>query len=59
MKRFIQYVKDTRGVMKHVSWPTTKQTVVFTILVIVLSLAVALYLGAFDYLLSGVLNQVI
>ncbi len=50
---------DTRGEMKHVSWPTTKQTVIFTILVILISLVIALYLGAFDYLFSGALNQVI
>jgi len=57
--RFIQYLKDTRGEMKHVSWPTQKQTVIFTILVIIISVVVALFLGAFDYLFTGLLNQVI
>lgn len=59
IKRFIQYIKDTRGELKHVSWPTQKQTVTFTILVIILSIVIALYLGAFDYLFTGVLNRVI
>ncbi len=59
MARFIQYLKDTRGELKHVSWPTQKQTTIFTILVIVLSLIVALYLGVLDYILTGVLNRVI
>ncbi|MAJ97441.1 preprotein translocase subunit SecE [bacterium] len=57
--RLIQYVKDTHAEMKHVSWPTQKQTIIFTILVILLSIVVALYLGAFDYVFSGLLNQVI
>lgn len=59
MGRFIQYLKDTRGELKHVSWPTQKQTTIFTILVIVLSLIVAFYLGVLDYVLTGVLNRVI
>jgi preprotein translocase subunit SecE len=43
-----KYLKDTRGELKHVSWPTTTQTVAFTILVIAISLAMAVYLGALD-----------
>ena len=59
LNEFIQYLKDTRGELKHVSWPTQKQTTIFTILVIVLSLIVAFYLGVLDYVLTGVLNRVI
>lgn len=59
MKRFIQYVKDSRGELKHVSWPTQKQTVNFTILVIVISLLVAAFVGVFDYLFTGALNRII
>lgn len=56
MSRFIDYIKDTRGEMRHVSWPTRSQTLVFTALVIVLSVATAIYLGAFDYLFSRALE---
>lgn len=49
---FIQYLKDTRGELRHVAWPTRFQTVVYTILVILLSILVALYLGLFDYLFT-------
>ncbi len=48
MQKFIEYLKDTRAEMKHVSWPTKDQTVSYTILVIILSVTVALFLGAFD-----------
>ena len=48
MKKFIEYLKDTKAEVKHVSWPTKDQTVSYTILVILLSVAVALFLGAFD-----------
>lgn len=57
--RLIQYLKDTRGELKHVSWPTQKQTLIFTVLVIILSLLIAGYLGVFDYIFTTALNAVI
>jgi preprotein translocase subunit SecE len=47
-----EYIKDTKGELKHVSWPTRKQAVVFTVIVIVVSIATAIFLGAFDFLFS-------
>ena len=44
------YLKETQIEMKHVNWPTRQQTVVFTIVVILVSIGVALFLGLFDYL---------
>jgi len=49
---FLQYLKDTRGELNHVAWPTRMQTIVYTILVIALSILVALYLGFFDYVFT-------
>ena len=49
---FLQYLKDTRGELNHVAWPTRTQTIVYTILVIALSILVALYLGFFDYVFT-------
>ncbi len=46
---FIQYLKDTRGELHHVAWPTQVQTIVYTILVVLVSIFVALYLGLFDF----------
>lgn len=34
--------------MKHVTWPTRRQTVIYAILVIVVSFAVSAYLGLLD-----------
>ncbi|MFA5830940.1 MAG: preprotein translocase subunit SecE [Candidatus Paceibacterota bacterium] len=48
MHNFIEYLKDTRAEMKHVSWPTKSQTVAYTALVIAISLVCALLLGVFD-----------
>ena len=49
---FLQYLKDTRGELHHVAWPTRVQTIVYTALVISLSIIVSLYLGVFDYLFT-------
>jgi len=57
MNRFIQYLKDTRGELKHVSWPTQRQTIIYTTLVIIISLLMAGYLGLFDYLFTEILNR--
>ncbi len=45
--------------MKHVSWPTQKQTSIFTALVIVVSIFTALYLGAFDFMFTKILELVV
>ncbi len=50
---FIQYIRDTQGELRHVAWPTRLQTIVYTILVALISIVVALYLGLFDYLFTG------
>ncbi len=50
MSSFIEYLKETKGELKHVRWPTKQQTVVFTIVVILISLGVAFFLGLFDFL---------
>lgn len=51
-----QYFKDTKTEMRHVSWPTRRQTVVFTLIVIGISLLVAALLGALDVVFSRVLS---
>ena len=54
---FLQYLKDTRGELRHVAWPTQTQTIVYTILVIALSILIALYLGLFDYVFTTGLSR--
>ena len=53
----IQYLKDTRGELHHVAWPTRLQTIVYTALVILISIFIALYLGFFDYIFTTGLGR--
>ena len=48
-----QYIKDTRGELRHVAWPTQTQTLIYTALVIAISVFAAAYLGLFDFLFTS------
>jgi len=56
MNRVIQYLKDTRSELKYVSWPTRKQAAKFTVVVIIISLVTAAYLGFFDFIFGRLLE---
>jgi preprotein translocase subunit SecE len=53
------YFKEVRAEMKHVSWPTRRVTVIYTSIVVGVSLGVAIYLGILDYLFSMVIRHLI
>ena len=44
------FLKETRTELKHVSWPTRNQAIAFSIVVIIISLVVAAFLGLLDYI---------
>ena len=52
MNKLINYIKESTAEMKKVTWPNKKETYRYTILVIVISLAVAAFLGALDYIFN-------
>jgi preprotein translocase subunit SecE len=52
-------VKETRGEMKHVNWPTRNQALNYTLLVIGLSVATAIVLAVADYVFGLGLEAII
>jgi len=56
LAKLINYLKETRIELKHVNWPTRKVTVNFTLLVIGISFAVALFLTFWDTIFKYLLN---
>jgi len=42
-----------------VAWPSRKQAIAYTIVVIAISLLTAAYLGAFDYVFTSLLKLII
>ena len=59
MNQFIQYLRDTRAELRHVAWPTQQQTILYTIMVVLISVGIALYLGFFDYLFTTGLSRLV
>ena len=59
MNRLLNYFRATRGELKHVSWPTQKQTTIYTLLVIILSIVTAIYLGLLDSALAKILGIIL
>ncbi|MCB9806016.1 preprotein translocase subunit SecE [Candidatus Nomurabacteria bacterium] len=55
----INYIKDTKGELKHVSWPTRKQSLVYTGLVVLISVAISIYLGFFDWLFTYIVESLV
>ena len=56
MYRLLNYLKDTRMEFRHVTWPTARQAMVYTALIIVVSIIVALLVGVFDFLFTNLLD---
>jgi len=53
------YFKEVRAEMKHVSWPGRRMVIVYTAVVIGISLGVAIYLGLLDYIFAAVIKKII
>ena len=52
MSKLANYIKASFEEMKKVTWPTKKETTNYTYLVIGVSLAVAAFLGALDFIFT-------
>jgi preprotein translocase subunit SecE len=54
--KLTQYFKDTRAEMAHVTWPTRQQAISYAVLVVLISLGTAAFLGLCDYVFSKLLT---
>ena len=59
MSKITEYFKEIKGELKHVVWPTKNQTIFYTIIVVVLSVVIAYFLGIFDFIFSQGLQKII
>ncbi len=53
----MNYLKETRVEMKKVNWLTRNEVVKYTLIVIGLSFAVALFLGSLDFLFTFIISK--
>jgi len=59
MNKFAEFLRDVKVELSRVSWPTKKQTTQYTVAVILMSIGVSLFLGAWDSIFSFFLNKLI
>jgi preprotein translocase subunit SecE len=52
----ISYITEVKAESKNIKWPTKKQVINYTIVVMVLSLLLAIYVGALDAFFAKLLS---
>ena len=57
VKKIVIFLKEVKMEMKKVNWPTKKETIRYTLIVIGISIAVAIYLGGLDFIFTTILNK--
>lgn len=54
--KITEYIRQTKTEMAHVNWPSRQDTIRYTVLVILVSLATAALLGLSDFVFSRLLT---
>jgi preprotein translocase subunit SecE len=54
-----EYIKETKGEMKHVTWPSKKQAINYSALVVGVSVVTALVLAIIDRIFNLGLGSII
>lgn len=57
--KFFTYLKNVRGELSHVVWPSRKSAISHTILILVLSAFAAIMIAFLDYVFTGVVGRFI
>ncbi|MBN1169002.1 preprotein translocase subunit SecE [Candidatus Woesebacteria bacterium] len=59
MKAAIKYLKDVRLELSKVVWPKREEVIKLTLIVIIISAAVAAYTGGLDFLFTKALEYLL
>jgi len=57
MDKIIQFLKEVKVELAKVSWPTRNQTVLYTLVVIGISLFMAVFLGLLDFGFKTIIDK--
>jgi preprotein translocase subunit SecE len=58
-ERIKKFFSESRQELRHVNWPTRKEAMRLTSIVIAIALGLAIFLGAFDYLFTYLIKTFI
>jgi preprotein translocase subunit SecE len=59
LQKIIRFLSEAKLELKRVTWPTPKQTLASTTVVIVIVFIVAIYLGIIDYVLARLVKFIL
>jgi len=59
LDKVFKFLKEAKVEARKINWPTKKETINYTLIVIATFLLTALILGGFDYLFTKFLNKFI
>jgi len=59
MDKILDFLKDVRIELKRVTWPTKQQTTKLTFIVIIITLALAAFLGLLDFIFVQILERLL
>ncbi len=59
MNHFLSYLKNVRGELSHVVWPKPKTALMHTVLILLISALVAVFIGVLDYLLTSLVGVIL
>jgi len=59
LNRIITFLKEVKVELKKVNWPTKQETIKYTLIVIGVSFAVAIFLGGLDFVFTWLIDKFI
>ena len=59
VQKIIQFLNEAKAELKKVTWPTPRQTLASTAVVIIIVFIVAIYLGIIDYILAKLVKVIL
>ena len=57
--RIREYLKDTPGVIRKLSWPTREQATNLTLIVLAVTAVMAAFLGALDFVFAQLIRLIV
>ena len=57
IRKLIQFLKEVKAETKRVSWPSRRDTIAGTVVVLVIVFITAFYLGIVDFVLSQLIKR--
>ncbi len=59
MKKIVKFLKEVRAELKKVGWPGRRELIKLTLVVIVVTLVVSLYIGGLDLIFAKLMGILI